>query len=72
MTHGRARRVAPAGVLPYSTHISATYCNNCFSQGECNVATGTVKWFNADLDLFSPIRAAKTCLCTSRPWNEPA
>jgi CspA family cold shock protein len=47
MTHGRARRFAPAGVLPYSTHISATYCNNCFSQGECNVATGTVKWFNA-------------------------
>jgi len=34
-------------VLPYSTHISATYCNNCFSQGERNVATGTVKWFNA-------------------------
>ena len=37
-------------VLPYPTHISAIYCNNCFSQGECqgecNVATGTVKWFN--------------------------
>jgi CspA family cold shock protein len=33
--------------LPYSTHISATYCNNRFSQGERNVATGTVKWFNA-------------------------
>src|ERR1700730_11536941 len=25
-----------------------------------------------DLDLFSPTTAAKTCLCTSRPWNEPA
>jgi cold shock protein len=41
----------PAGscrlVLPYPTHISAIYCNNCFYQGECNVATGTVKWFNA-------------------------
>jgi CspA family cold shock protein len=34
-------------VLPYPIHISAIYCNNCFPQGECNVATGTVKWFNA-------------------------
>jgi CspA family cold shock protein len=33
--------------LPYQTHISAIYCNNCFSQGEFNVATGIVKWFNA-------------------------
>jgi CspA family cold shock protein len=34
-------------VSPYPIHISAIYCNNCFSQGECNVATGIVKWFNA-------------------------
>jgi CspA family cold shock protein len=27
--------------------FSPLYCNNCFSQGERNVATGTVKWFNA-------------------------
>jgi CspA family cold shock protein len=44
------RKTKPAGSrpagLPYPTHISAIYCNNCFSQGECNVATGTVKWFN--------------------------
>jgi CspA family cold shock protein len=37
--------------LPYPAHISAIYCNNCFFresiQGECNVATGIVKWFNA-------------------------
>jgi len=29
------------------TVFSPLYCNNCFSQGERNVATGTVKWFNA-------------------------
>jgi cold shock protein len=49
--HGKiADETAPPHVrrvLPYPTHISAIYCNNCFSQGECNVATGTVKWFNA-------------------------
>jgi CspA family cold shock protein len=27
--------------------FSPLYCNDCFSQGERNVATGTVKWFNA-------------------------
>jgi CspA family cold shock protein len=49
MRHPALRK--PAGsrrrVLPYPTHISAIYCNNCFFQGECNVATGIVKWFNA-------------------------
>ena len=43
---GESTGSRPAG-LPYSTHISETYCNNCFSQGDYNVATGTVKWFNA-------------------------
>jgi CspA family cold shock protein len=42
----QGRRFTPTG-LPYSTHISATYCNNCFSQEIENVATGTVKLFNA-------------------------
>src|SRR3979490_2446777 len=46
MARAQGRANSPP-VLPYSTHISATYCNNCFSQGECNVATGIVKWFNA-------------------------
>jgi CspA family cold shock protein len=27
--------------------FSPLYCNDCFSQGVRNVATGTVKWFNA-------------------------
>jgi|SRR3984885_3140533 cold shock protein len=47
----RTKNEPPSGsrrrFLPYPIHISAIYCNNCFSQGECNVATGTVKWFNA-------------------------
>jgi CspA family cold shock protein len=40
----------PAGsrrrVLPCPSLFSPLYCNDCFSQGECNVATGIVKWFN--------------------------
>jgi CspA family cold shock protein len=34
-------------VLPCPSLFSPLYCNDCFSQGECNVATGIVKWFNA-------------------------
>jgi CspA family cold shock protein len=41
-----ASRSAPA-VFCCGPVISPLYCNDCFSQGERNVATGTVKWFNA-------------------------
>jgi CspA family cold shock protein len=42
----QARRFTPAG-FACSTAFSSLYCNHCFSQGERNVATGIVKWFNA-------------------------
>jgi cold shock protein len=41
-----ARRYIPAG-LPYPSLFSPLYCKDCFSQGVCIVATGSVKWFNA-------------------------
>jgi CspA family cold shock protein len=34
-------------VLPCPSLFSPLYCDDRFSQGECNVATGIVKWFNA-------------------------
>src|SRR5450759_4181375 len=46
------RKIVPARrsrrrVFACPTVSSPLYCNDCFSQGERNVATGTVKWFNA-------------------------
>jgi cold shock protein len=55
----KARRFTPAGFALFNSHFSnllqstAIYCNLLQStativfSGECNVATGTVKWFNA-------------------------
>jgi cold shock protein len=34
-------------VLACPTALSPLYYNDCFFQGERDVATGTVKWFNA-------------------------
>jgi CspA family cold shock protein len=42
----QARRFTPAG-FACSTAFSPLYCKHCLSEGERNVATGIVKWFNA-------------------------
>jgi CspA family cold shock protein len=42
-----AGRVHAGAGFACPTVFSPLYCNSCFSQGERNVATGTVKWFNA-------------------------
>lgn len=37
------------------------------------MATGTVKWFNAQkgYDFIQPDEGGQTCSCTSPPWSGP-